>query len=116
MVKGGGSHDTIEADTAAAARALPSLGAPPGDTTDTLTARGPRMARPQPVQQWAVRLLAPLAPGTYRLKAVQSPGLAGARRDSDRELTVREPAPPDTTGAPAAAPATTRPPARAPRT
>lgn len=107
---------TARADTAAAPERIAApIPTPPLDTTDTLAARGPRMARPQPVQQWAVRLLSPLVPGTYRLKAVQVPGLAGTRRDSDREITVREPAPPDTTGAPPAAPPTTRPPGRAPR-
>lgn len=107
------------ADTVARAVPPAPLGAiplPPAgrDTTDTLAARGPQMGRPQPVQHWAVRLLTPLAPGTYRLKAVQVPGLAGTRRDSDREFPVRAPAPPDTAGAPSTPPPI-RPPARAPR-
>lgn len=62
--------------------------------------RAPRLARPVPVREWAVRLESPLAPGSYRFKATAIPGLAGARRSSDREFTVREHPPADTTRAP----------------
>jgi hypothetical protein len=70
------------------------------DTADTTAARGPQMGRPVPVQAWAVRLPAALLPGTYKLSAVEIPGLGGTRRSSEREFTVRAPAPRDTTTPP----------------
>lgn len=90
------------ADTTARADSAPPRIAPPvrPETADTAGARGPRMNRPVPVREWAVRFPVALVPGTYRLSAVEIPGLSGRRRDSDREFTIRAPAPRDTTAAP----------------
>jgi hypothetical protein len=85
------------ADTTARADTVPRPATPVRPVIgDTAAARGPRMARPVPVQTWAVRLPAVLLPGTYKLRAVSIPGLGGTRRSSDREFTIRAPAPRDT--------------------
>lgn len=85
--------DTTQADSVPP-RPAPPVPAVRADSADRTTARAPQMARPVPVQVWAIRLPAALAPGTYRLSAVAIPGLGGRRRNSERELTVRAPAPP----------------------
>jgi hypothetical protein len=55
----------------------------------------PRPSRPSPVSGVIVRIGAPLAPGaSYRLRANDVPGLAGAPRTSDRVFSVPRPAPP----------------------
>lgn len=81
---------------------------PAADTTDTRSADLPSPARPTPTPSWAVRLLQPLPPGSYRLLTTDVPGLGGAVRTSVREFNIREPLPADTTAAPRAV----RPPAR----
>jgi hypothetical protein len=98
---------TARADTAALADTVarvtpPGVAVPPDDSAG-LAPAGPRFGRPLPVSQWAIRLPEPLAPGTYRLRAIGIPGLGGARRDSEREFTVRAPAPADTSRSPAGA-------------
>lgn len=78
---------------------------------DSLAARLPRLARPVPIRAWVIALPAPLAPGTYRLHASAIEGLAGTRRDSEREFRIAAPPPPrDTTTTPPDGPPT--PPAR----
>lgn len=75
--------DTLAArDTAvAAADTIPEI--PP-----------PKFDRLAPIQQWSIRLGAPLPPGTYRLIIVGAVGLNGASARTERELRVRPPAPP----------------------
>ena len=86
--------DSAVVDRAVAQRAVVA------DSADTLVARAPPLQRATPSREWAVRLTAPLAPGSYRLRATAVEGLAGARSKSEREFVVRAPTPPDTTGAP----------------
>ncbi|MBL8996753.1 MAG: Ig-like domain-containing protein [Gemmatimonadetes bacterium] len=67
------------------------------------TGSAPRFGRPIPVQNWVAPLLAPLAPGEYRVRVSEAEGLSGARRDSERQFTVRAPPPPKDSVPPAAA-------------
>lgn len=54
----------------------------------------PKFDRLAPIQQWSIRLGAPLPPGTYRLIIVGAVGLNGASARTEREIRVRPPAPP----------------------
>lgn len=88
------------ADTAAARRLADlierSRQAVATDTvTDTLAVPPPTPQRPTPSRDWAVRLAAPLAPGAYLFRAVEIPGLSGARETSERAFTIAAPEPPD---------------------
>jgi hypothetical protein len=69
--------DTTVADTAAA------------DTVAAVPA--PQFDRIRPIQQWTVRLAAPLAPGLYKLRVIGAPGLNGKSAESMRDLRIREP-------------------------
>lgn len=92
-----------------APRPRPTQAAPPTSAAaDTGTAA--RFGRPIPVQNWVAPLLAPLAPGEYRLRVSEAEGLSGARRDSERQFTVRAPPPPKDSVPPAASAAPARPP------
>lgn len=51
----------------------------------------PRFDRIRPIQQWTVRLAAPLAPGLYKLRVIGAPGLNGKSAESMRDLRIREP-------------------------
>ncbi len=53
----------------------------------------PVFERVRPVQEWRVPLVAPLAPGTYRVRITGAPGLNGIARPSDRTFTIRAPEP-----------------------
>ena len=71
--------DTVAADTVAA---------------DTVAApSAPRFARPLPIQIWVLPLDATLAPGAYRLTIRNVRGLNGRSGNTEREFTVRAPAP-----------------------
>ena len=80
------------------------------DTAAQVTLPAPD--RPIPVRTWVARLGAPLPPGAYLIKAAGLPGLTGAVRPSAREVTLRPPAAPRDSTAPAAPPV--RPPVRPP--
>lgn len=71
-------------------------------TTDSLAVEPPTSGRPTPVREWMISLPQPLVPGAYLLRAVEIPGLSGARATSERAFTIEPPPPPapDTTGAP----------------
>ena len=75
------------------------------------------MKRPVPVQVWVMPLDTALTPGTYRVRAIDILGLAGAKRGSEREFKIRPPAKPDSTKADSTTSPTsptTRPPAASP--
>ncbi len=67
------------------------------DADTTPAAPPPEMTRKRPVQVWALPIDTALAPGAYRVRALAVRGLGGARRDSERELRIRPPAPRDST-------------------
>ena len=96
---------------APAAAARPPGQAPPQDPQRPRAAADtaapvtlPVPGRPIPVRTWVARLGAPLPPGAYLVKAAGLPGLTGAVRPSAREVTLRPPAPPRDSTAPAAPP------------
>lgn len=92
---------TARAADTTAARAQQARPPRPGDAAaDSAAARWPKLSRAVPARRWVIALPASLPPGTYRLKAVGVEGLAGARRTSEREFRIREPAPRDTTTPP----------------
>ena len=87
-----------------------------GPASDT-TRAGPALARPVPVQNWVVTLRAPLAPGDYRVTAIQAEGLSGARRSSERQFRISPPPKPvekDSTAAPVRPPPSRPPSGRTP--
>lgn len=51
----------------------------------------PQFDRLRPIQQWTVRLAAPLTPGLYKVRVVGAPGLNGKSAESMRDLRIREP-------------------------
>ncbi len=53
----------------------------------------PTFERVPPVQQWTIRLAAPLAPALYKVRVEGAQGLNGARGQTTRELRVRPPEP-----------------------
>ncbi len=63
----------------------------------------PTFERVRPIQQWTVRLAAPLTPGQYKLLVTGAPGLNGRSGEALREFRVREP---EVKPEPAAAPTT----------
>jgi len=94
--------DSLAADTAAAPRAkrdsvavrAAAADSIAGDSTaaDTVAAvPPPRFERIRPIQQWTVRLAAPLTPGLYKLRVTGAPGLNGKSAESMRDLRIREP-------------------------
>lgn len=106
--------DSLRAQAAEARRNAAEIAAEraAADTTDTLAARGPQLTRPVPVQEWMVRLIAPLTPGDYHLSVDNVPGLSGRSRSSDREFRIQKPEPRDSTAVPPGARPPARPPAR----
>jgi hypothetical protein len=103
----------IDSAIAAATRQAAGLAAADADTT---TEKPPMMKRPVPVQVWVMPLDTALTPGTYRVRAVNIEGLAGAKRGSEREFRIRPPVKADSTKADSTASPTspTRPPAASP--
>ena len=102
--------DSVEqaADTLAppaAPPAAPSVTVPVvADTSDAAADTASQAAKPArriPERDWVIRLPNALEPGSYILHAESVRSLAGALRNSQREIRVRAPAPPDTTAAPA---------------
>jgi hypothetical protein len=95
--------DSLPRDSTAPApapEAAPVAGRPPAadstaaDTTaaDTVvTIPPPPFERVRPIQQWTVRLAAPLAPGVYKVRVIGAPGLNGKSGESMRDLRIREP-------------------------
>jgi hypothetical protein len=90
--------DSTVADSAAtpapvAARppAADSLAADSTAADTVVTIPPPRFDRVRPIQQWTVRLTAPLAPGLYKVRVVGAPGLNGKSAESMRDLRIREP-------------------------
>lgn len=80
-------RDTARADSAEA------------DTAQADTAQADAIARPVfkrtvPVTQWTAPLAAPLAPGLYRFRLRDAPGLNDRSVQAERELRVQPPAPP----------------------
>ena len=96
--------DSTRADSTAASPAtadsIPSIPAPTFD----------RLA---PVQQWTIRLSAPLRPGMYKLKIEGATGLNGRSGKTERDIRVVVPPPKPVPAEPVAA---TTPPAAAPVT
>lgn len=96
--------DTVPADSAAKPDTAAGVAERPADrpardtvATDSVAADTiakippPRFDRIVPIQQWTVRLAAPLAPGQYKVGVVGAPGLNGRSGESMRELRIREP-------------------------
>lgn len=84
-------RDPATTDSVAAGAA----GAAPADTM----AR-PVFKRTVPVTQWTAPLAAPLAPGLYRFRLRDAPGLNGRNAHAERDLRVQPPAPPPPTREP----------------
>ena len=83
--------DSVAAPAAAARPAADSLAADSTVADTVATIPPPRFDRVRPIQQWTVRLAAPLAPGLYKVRVVGAPGLNGKSAESMRDLRVREP-------------------------
>lgn len=106
------TQSAVDSAIAAVARqAAAGAGAAAG--ADTTTEKPPMMKRPVPVQVWVMPLDTALTPGTYRVRAIDILGLAGAKRGSEREFKIRPPAKPDSTKTDSTA-SPTRPPAASP--
>lgn len=100
--------DSAQRDTSAVRDSAAILVPAPADTADpqvveaardTLpTVPAPVFGRLKPETTWALRLDAPLPPGSYRIRITGARGLNGARAVIDREFRVR---PPPTPTAPA---------------
>lgn len=108
------SQSAVDSVIAAAQRQVAVTDAAAG--ADTTTEKPPMMKRPVPVQVWVMPLDTALTPGTYRVRAVDILGLAGAKRGSEREFKIRPPAKPDSSKSDSTASPTrpTRPPAASP--
>jgi hypothetical protein len=109
------SQSAVDSAIAAVTRQAAGEGAAAG--ADTTTEPPPMMKRPVPVQVWVMPLDTTLTPGTYRVRAIEIEGLAGAKRGSEREFKIRPPAKPDSTKADSTASPTsptTRPPTASP--
>ncbi len=80
-------------DTTGAAAAAPRADTAAADAAaDTVpVVPPPKFERIRPIQQWTIRLAAPLRPGLYKLRVVDAPGLNGRRAETTRDVRVREP-------------------------